>query len=448
MSYIPNTGADRKKMLAAVGVDNIDDLFQTIPEPLRFERELEIPGRMDQIALSRHAADLAKMNIGAGDMICFLGAGIYDHYVPPTVGAVLGRSEFYTAYTPYQPEVSQGVLQSIFEFQSLICQLTGMEAANASMYDGATALAESSIMAREITGRKKVLLAGHVNPAYKRVIDTYTHHIGIAVETIAPVNGVIDLAAAQSALDSDTAALIAQQPDFFGIVNDMPALSRIAHKNNSLFISSFDPISLGILAPPGEYDADIAVAEGQSLGCPMGFGGPLLGLFACKNEFLRRMPGRIVGQTKDIDGKTAYVMTLRTREQDIRRERATSNICTNEALYALAAAVYLSTTGKQGLRGIAELCLQKSHYAAKSISALPGFELVYKDAPFFKEFVVKTPAPVNKINERLLDAGIIGGYPLDGAGERMLVCVTEQRTKDDIDRLVAALKSAVQSPLL
>lgn len=440
MSYIPNTDSDRKKMLSVIGVDTIDDLFQSIPQHLQFNQELNIPARLDQIALNKHAVNLAKQNKSAEDMTCFLGGGIYDHYIPPTVGAVLGRSEFYTAYTPYQPEVSQGVLQSIFEFQTLICELTGMDVANASMYDGATALAEAAIMACEITGRKQVVLAGHLNPAYVQVINTYTHHIGISVKVIKPDDGIINPDSVKQNIDENTAAVIVQQPDFFGVINDMANLSQIAHENKSLFISSFDPISLGILTPPGDYDADIAVAEGQSLGCPMGFGGPLLGLFTCKTDYLRRLPGRIVGQTKDADGKTAYVMTLRTREQDIRRERATSNICTNEALYALAAAVYLSTVGKQGLRQIAELCLQKSHYAANQIAGLSGYELEHKDAPFFKEFVIKTPIPASEINKRLLAENIIGGYPLPNRDDAMLICVTEQRTKDEIDKLVSVLK--------
>ena len=369
MSYIPNTDADREKMLGAIGVKSLDDLFAPIPAPLQFKGEMNIPPRMDQMTLGRHLNRLASKNLHADEAPCFLGAGIYDHYVPPTVGAITGRSEFYTSYTPYQPEMSQGVLQSIFEFQSLLCQLLGMDVANASMYDGATALAEAAIMAGELTGRKKLAVLGSVHPVYRHVLDTYLRHMNLSAEIITDVDGVGD----------ETAAVIVQQPSFFGTLQDMTRWSESAHAKGALLIACVDPISLGILTPPGEYDADIVVGEGQALGCPMGYGGPLLGFFACKNKFMRRLPGRIVGQTKDGDGKRAFVMTLRTREQDIRRERATSNICTNEALYALAASVYMATMGKQGMRQVAELCIQKAHYAAGEIAKLPGYALAFPD---------------------------------------------------------------------
>jgi glycine dehydrogenase subunit 1 len=443
MSYIPNTDADRTRMLAAIGVSSIDDLFAPIPEPLRFPGELAIPKRLDQIALGRHATRLASKNANAVDMPCFMGAGIYDHYVPPTVAAITGRSEFYTSYTPYQPEVSQGVLQSIFEFQTLICELTGMDVANASMYDGATALAEACIMAADLTGRKRIVFAGRITRNYRKVVETYTRHMGLAIDLVPAPDGVIDHAAVRRAVSQETAAVIAQQPNFLGQIEDMPSVAAVAHDHGALFIAGVDPISLGLLTPPGSYDADIVIAEGQSLGCPMGYGGPLLGIFACKTAFIRRLPGRIVGQTTDADGKRAFVMTLRTREQDIRRERATSNICTNEALYALAACVYMATMGKVGMRQVAELCLQKSHYAATQIAALDGYSLPYPSAPFFKEFVVKTPIAAEKINDALFARGIIGGYPLTDAlpelGHSMLVCVTEQRTREEIDAFVAAL---------
>jgi len=433
MSYIPNTDADREKMLGAIGVKSLDDLFAPIPEPLQFKGELNIPRRMDQMTLAKHLTKLASKNLHADAAPCFLGAGIYDHYVPPTVAAITGRSEFYTSYTPYQPEMSQGVLQSIFEFQSLLCQLLGMDVANASMYDGATALAEAAIMAGELTGRKKLVVLGSVHPVYRHVLDTYLRHMSLSADVITDISGVGD----------DTAAVIVQQPSFFGTLEDMTHWSEAAHAKGALLIACVDPISLGILIPPGEYDADIVVGEGQALGCPMGYGGPLLGFFACKNKFMRRLPGRIVGQTKDGDGKRAFVMTLRTREQDIRRERATSNICTNEALYALAASVYMATMGKQGMTQVAELCIQKAHYAAQEIEKLPGYSLAFPDKPFFKEFVVKTPVAPARINEHLLSEGIIGGLDLGhhfpDMGDAMLVCVTEQRTKGDIDSLVSAL---------
>lgn len=445
MSYIPNTDADREKMLAAIGVDTLDGLFTQIPEPLRFQGELSIPSRMDQITLTKHFTRLAKRNINADDYPCFLGAGIYDHYVPPTVGAIIGRSEFYTSYTPYQPELSQGVLQSIFEFQTLLCELFGMDVANASMYDGATALAEAAIMASEVTGRKRFVIPDSVHPIHRQVVNTYVSHMHLDVDAVPTPDGVGDVDAIAAAITSDTAGVIIQHPNFFGNLEDVAQLAKIAHERGALFVVSVDPISLGLLNPPGTYDADIVVGEGQGLGCPMGFGGPLLGLFACKTKFLRRLPGRIVGQTTDGDGKRAFVMTLRTREQDIRRERATSNICTNEALYALAASVYLATMGKKGLRQVAELCIQKAHYAASEIAKIDGYSLAFPDKPFFKEFVIRTPHNPDSINKRLMDRGIIGGLSLaeyyPGIGNAMLVAVTEQRTREEIDALVAALGS-------
>ncbi len=437
MSYIPNTDEDRAEMLAAIGATSLDDLFAPIPEPLRLQRPLGIPPRMDQVTLAKHLSKLAAKNLHADAYPCFLGAGIYDHYVPPTVGAITGRSEFYTSYTPYQPEMSQGVLQSIFEFQSLLCLLLGMDVANASMYDGATALAEAALMAGDLTGRKKVVVLASVHPTYREVLDTYLRHLDMKAEVVTEIG--------EGGVGDDVAAILVQQPNFFGCLEDAARLSQAAHAAGALLVACVDPISLGLLTPPGEYDADIVVGEGQGLGCPMGYGGPLLGFFACKNKYVRRLPGRIVGETTDGDGKRAFVMTLRTREQDIRRERATSNICTNEALYALAATVYMATMGKQGLRQVADLCLQKSHYAASEIAGLPGYALVFPDAPFFKEFVVRTPISPELINVRLLDQGIVGGLPLGPLYPEMdnalLLCVTEQRTKDEIDALVGVLES-------
>jgi glycine dehydrogenase subunit 1 len=443
MAYIPNTDADRELMLDAMGLKTIDDLFTPIPEPLRFKGELDIPSRMDQITLTRHFTKLARKNVNADEHACFLGAGIYDHYVPPTVGAIIGRSEFYTSYTPYQPELSQGVLQSIFEFQTLLVNLFGMDVANASMYDGATALAEAAIMAGELTGRKRLVVPDSIHPIHREVLDTYVRHMHLSVDLIPTQNGVGDVDAIANAVTDETAAVIIQHPNFFGNLEDVSRLGQIARDKGALFVVSVDPISLGLLNPPGEYDADIVVGEGQGLGCPMGFGGPLLGLFACKTKYLRRLPGRIVGQTLDGDGKRAFVMTLRTREQDIRRERATSNICTNEALYALAASVYMATMGKQGMRQVAELCVQKSHYAATEIAKLEGYALAFPDKPFFKEFVIKTPIAPAIINEKLMERGIIGGFDLTPhypeLGSAMLVAVTEQRTKEEIDAFVTAL---------
>ncbi len=440
MAYIPNTDTDRAEMLSAIGVETLDDLFAPIPKHLQYNQELNIPSRLDQITLAKHLGKLAAKNVHAEAFPCFLGAGIYDHYVPPTVVAITGRSEFYTSYTPYQPEVSQGMLQSIFEFQTLLCQLLAMDVANASMYDGATALAEAAIMAAELTGRKRVSVLNSVHPSYRQVLETYLRHSGIGIDVVADTNGLGDLT-----VSDQTAAVIVQHPNFFGTLEDMERIGEEAHTKGALFVACVDPISLGLLTPPGEYDADIVVGEGQSLGCPMGYGGPLLGFFACKTKFMRRLPGRIVGQTTDGDGKRAFVMTLRTREQDIRRERATSNICTNEALYALAASVYLATMGKQGLTEVAELCLQKAHYAASEIAKLPGYSLAFPDQPFFKEFVVKTPVHPDLINNKLMEQGMIGGLALNDLypelGNALLLCITEQRTKEEIDTLIAVLES-------
>jgi glycine dehydrogenase subunit 1 len=439
LAYIATTDEDRRAMLDAIGAESIDDLFAPIPQDLRLGGRLKIPGRIDQIGLTTRYTDLAARNADSDRYPTFLGAGIYDHYVPPTVGAIVGRSEFYTSYTPYQPEVSQGTLQGIYEFQTLIAELTGMDLANASMYDAATGLAEAAIMAAELTSRKRVLVAATVNPAYVAVMRTYLRNMDIALQIVSSDEGLIGSERVASALCDDVAAVVVQQPNFNGNLEDVAAIGRAAHSRGALFISAFDPISLGILAPPGAYGADIAVGEGQSLGNTMGFGGPLLGLFACKQDFMRRLPGRIVGATRDVEGRRAYVMTLRTREQDIRRERATSNICTNVALHALAATVYLATMGKRGMREVAELCLRKAHYAADGIAGVPGYSLTYPKARFFKEFSVTCPVAADEVNAALWRRGVIGGYPV---GEReMLIAVTEKRTKQQIDQLIDALAS-------
>jgi glycine dehydrogenase subunit 1 len=434
-----NTDADRKKMLDAIGIDSIDRLFDQIPVQHQFQDQLDIPESIDEINLTKHLAKLASLNADCARFPSFLGGGAYDHYVPPAVGAVLGRSEFYTSYTPYQPEISQGVLQSIYEFQSLVGALLGMDAANASMYDAATGLAEAALMATDITKRKRILLFGPINPSYLKVLDTYLRHKAIDVVQIDSRDGAGSISRLKLKIGSSDAAVIVQNPNFFGNIEDVAEASEIAHKNGALLIEIVDPISLGLLKSPGDYDADIAIGEGQSLGCPIGFGGPLLGLFACKNEYLRRIPGRIVGETKDIEGRRAFVMTLRTREQDIRREKATSNICTNVALHALAACVYLSSMGKNGIRQTAALCAQKAHYAVSQIELIPGFELSYPDQKFFKEFVITTPVPVEAINDALWEAGIIGGHAINE--NQMLIAVTEMRTKEEIDTMATVFNT-------
>lgn len=422
-------------MLAAIGVETISDLFAHLPQAIRDAADFSaLEPSLDDIALKKRLVELSSKSVNMDSHPCFLGAGLYDHFIPPTVGFVTGRTEFYTAYTPYQPEVSQGVLQSIYEFQTLLCQLTGMDVCNASMYDGASALAEAVIMAADLTKRRKVYLPTTLHPAFRQVTETYLDPLGIELATLEhdPTTGQLPALVAD-----DAACIVVQSPNFYGVIEDLRAHAEAAHAHGALLVALVDPISLGLLETPGAAGADIVVAEGQGLGCFPAFGGPLLGIFCCKKEFVRRIPGRIVGGTVDADGKRGYVMTLRTREQDIRRDTATSNICTNQALFALAATVHLASFGKTGMQQVSQLCVQKAHYAAQQLAALPGYGLAFT-GPFFKEFVLTTPEDPKALNQRLLQAGIIGGLPLDG--NQMLLCVTEQRSKDEIDQLVAVLK--------
>ncbi|MBC8142952.1 MAG: aminomethyl-transferring glycine dehydrogenase subunit GcvPA [Armatimonadetes bacterium] len=447
MSYIPNTDADRARMLTAIGAASVAELFDSIPSAVQDAADFSgVAPALDDISLRKHLIALSSKNADMDRFPCFLGAGIYDHYIPPVVGSITGRSEFYTAYTPYQPEVSQGVLQSIYEFQTLISRLTGMEVANASLYDGATALAEAVLMACDLTKRRGVVVAKTVHPAYRQTLATYMESFADSVDEVGYIGetGALNANDLASAITDATACVVVQHPNFFGTIEDLQAIADAAHAKGALLLVSVDPIALGVLEPPGALGADIVTGEGQSLGCYPAFGGPLLGLLACRKEYLRRIPGRIVGATVDIENTRAYVMTLRTREQDIRRDTATSNICTNQALFALAATVYLSAMGKAGFAQVANLCVQKAHYAQSEIAKLDGYEALFPNAPFFKEFVVRTPEAPERINERLLAAGMLGGLPLADTypelGNAMLLCVTEQRSKAEIDALVAALK--------
>ena len=431
MSYLPNTAADRSRMLEAIGVASVDDLFAPISADLRAKADFSaLEPALDDIALRKRLVALSSSSSNLDDNACFLGAGIYDHYIPPVVGAICGRSEFYTAYTPYQPEVSQGVLQSIYEFQSLICRLTGMDVANASMYDGATALAEAVIMAADLTKRRTVVLPSNLHPSARQVVATYLEPLEIEIRTIEAdaTTGRLE----NVVLGDGDACLVVQQPNFHGVVEDLRTLAERAHAAGALLVASVDPISLGLLETPGDAGADIVVAEGQGLGCFPAFGGPLLGIFACRKEFVRRIPGRIVGGTVDNHGRRAYTMTLRTREQDIRRDTATSNICTNQALFALAATVYLATMGREGVSQVARLCVQKSAYLKQALAAA-GCPALHT-GPTFKEFVFRCPDDPVAINRRLLEEGIIGGLPLPALGNAMLVCVTEQRSREEMDR--------------
>ena len=427
--YLPNTDADRSLMLREIGVSSIEELFQDIPERYR-HAHFNLPPPLSELELKKELRQLASHNVSLDEYACFLGAGSYRHFIPSIVSHITGRSEFYTAYTPYQAEVSQGTLQPVYEYQSLVCQLTGMEVSNAGMYDGSTAAAEAAIMACTITKKGKVAVLTTLNPTYRKVIDTYVGGRNLSLDTVE---------LSSNHLSSDRACLIIQQPNFFGYFEEMEAYVQKAHDIGALLIVIADPISLGMFKPPGDYGADIVVAEGQPLGIPISFGGPYLGIFACRKEYVRQMPGRIVGKTVDAEGKPGYVMTLVTREQYIRRERATSNICTSEALMALAAAVYLATLGKRGLRQVAELCYHKAHYAAEAIGKLKGYSLAFQQ-PFFKEFVIRCPVAPRKINDALFKEGIIGGLDISHIIDNgMLLCVTEVNTKQDIDRLVEIL---------
>ena len=428
-SYIPTTISDRQAMLNAIGVASVDDLFQDIPVAMR-NPILRLPAPMSEMEVRSHLRGLASQNANLGDTACFLGAGAYRHFIPSVVWDLAKRSEFLTAYTPYQPEISQGVLQGLYEFQGLLCLLTNMEAANTGMYDGATAMAEAVLMACRLTGRTEVVLLDTVSPVYRQVVETYAEPQGITIRLVNSATAGIGEAAA---------CVVAQSPNFFGYMEDMARLSASTHGAGALFIASCDPISLGMFRPPGDYNADIVVGEGQPLGVPLSFGGPYLGLFACKNGHLRQMPGRIVGRTVDVEGKPGYVLTLQTREQHIRRERATSNICTSESLVALATSIYLATMGRVGLRQVAQLCYHKAHYAADRIAAMPGYSLPVTGT-FFQEFVVRCPRPVAEINDALRVRGVIGGLDVSSVHDQgMLLCVTEMNTKAQIDALVQVL---------
>jgi len=446
MTYVPNTENDRKEMLKVIGVESFENLIECIPEPLRLKQELRLPPPLSELQLTRLLSDLSFQNKNTSQLISFLGGGAYDHFIPAVVDQIISRSEYYTAYTPYQAEVSQGTLQSIYEFQSLICELTDMDVTNASMYDGATAVAEAALLAHTETQRNEVLVAGSLNPNYKEVLFTYCGTIRLKVRTLPPKDGLVDLEGVKKNISEKVACVIVQTPNFFGLIENIEEIEQLTHSKGALLVLVCDPISLGILRPPGEYNADIAVGEGQALGNNLSFGGPYLGYFACKQNLVRRMPGRIVGVTVDTQGKRGFVLTLQTREQHIRREKATSNICTNQALCALASCVYLSLLGKSGIRKVAELCLQKSHYTLDEITKIEGFKRRF-DAPFFKEFVVETPVPPKRIIRSLMKRNLFAGIDLAQFDRKLknclLVCVTEKRTKEEIDYLVDELRKLV-----
>lgn len=442
--YIPMTEQDQADMMATIGVSSVDALFRDIPEAIRYRGTLPISGALDEFSLLAHMNALAGRNADTDRYKSFLGAGIYDHHLPVVINHMISRSEFYTAYTPYQPEISQGELQAIFEFQSYICELTGMKVANASMYDGVTALSEAGALAAGATKRKQLIVSRAVHPEAREALRTMARGLNLDIAEVGCANGVTDLGALREAVTTETAAVLVQSPNFFGAVEDLAAIEPIVHGVKGLFVVSANPMALGLLETPGKLGADICVGDAQPLGISQSLGGPTCGFFAVAEPLMRRIPGRIVGQTTDIDGKRGFVLTLQAREQHIRREKATSNICSNQALLALCASIYLSTMGKQGLLDAAHLNLQKAHYAAGEL-AKRGFTLPL-GAPYFNEFVVKLPdgVSVHETNLKLLEAGFLGGYDLGIAYPElkghMLVAVTEKRTRQEIDSFAAKLE--------
>jgi glycine dehydrogenase subunit 1 len=440
MPYIPHSDADRKAMLDTIGVSSLEELFEDIPARARFPG-LDIPPALSEMGARWELESLAEANLTAAEGSCFLGAGAYRHFVPAVVDAVISRGEFFTAYTPYQPEVSQGTLQAIFEYQTMICELTGMDVSNASHYDGATSTAEAVITAINVhrMRRRKIVMDRFVHPEYRNVVRTYTQ--GMELDIVTNEAGG---ASAAEMLDKEAACLIVQYPDFLGQFEDLSHLGEACQEVGALLIVVTDPIALALLKPPSEFGADIVTGDGQGLGLGLSFGGPYLGYFAANKKHVRKIAGRLVGQTEDADGERGFVLTLSTREQHIRRERATSNICTNQGLMALAAAVYMSALGKCGMRQVADLCYHKAHYAAEKIDALEGFS-VLRDKPFFKEFVVRCPKPVAEIKRDLLNTrAIIGGYDLGETypdlEDHMLLCVTEMNPRQEIDLLAETLE--------
>lgn len=448
MRYIPNSAEERQEMLRIIGRDSISDLFSGIPKRLQLKGPLKLTESLSETETLKYFRELAESNSTrtTGErMTSFLGAGAYDHFIPTIIDTLISRSEFYTSYTPYQPEISQGTLQAIFEFQSMICTLTGMDVANASMYDGSTATAEAVLMAERVTNRSKVALAGNLHPEYRQVVDTYIRNAGITEITLpyCAETGTL-LPEALERLDSDVSAVVVQNPNFFGGIEELKRLAEAAHKVGALFIVTIaEGMSLGLLEAPGYAGADIVCGEAQSYGIPLSFGGSYCGFFAVREKYQRQIPGRLVGEAYDNEGRKGYVLTLATREQHIRREKATSNICTNQGLYALMATIYLSTMGARGLRETAEQNVQKAHYAVEKISSIKGFKVRFS-APFFNEFVISCPKPAETILETLKKNGIIGGLPLSRFFPEMkneiLICVTENNSKDEIDALVKALR--------
>lgn len=447
MAYIANTADDTRFMLETIGLTSLDQLFDMIPPEFRLKRPLAIPEALGEMELTEHVGARLALNLGADQRPCFLGGGSYDHFIPAVVDNLASRGEFYTAYTPYQAEASQGTLQATFEYQTLITQLTGMDVSNASLYDGGSAVAEAVLMALTITGRRgRIVVAGSVHPEYRQILATVLAHLEPKVVVVPTNGGRIDPAVLAAAIDDETAAVVIQHPNFFGQLEDVETLVEAAHHQGALAILSVDPISLGLLKRPGTYGADIVVAEGQGLGNPLCYGGPFLGIMACREAYVRKMPGRIVGETTDRNGKRCWVLTLQTREQHIRREKATSNICTNQGLLALRASIYLAAVGPTGLREAAELSTRKAHYAAEALAEVPGLSLAF-DGPFFKEFVVRSAREPKAVLAEVGRLGFHGGIALGDwypeQSDAILVAVTEKRTRAEIDGLADAYRKAL-----
>ncbi|MDL2258588.1 aminomethyl-transferring glycine dehydrogenase subunit GcvPA [Eubacteriales bacterium OttesenSCG-928-K08] len=439
-SYVPNTIEEQNEMLHAIGMENMEELFEALPENVRLKRPLKMPQGLSELELSAY---FDSFDVSAGNLPLFRGAGAYRHHIPAVVGAVLSRSEFYTAYTPYQAEMSQGLLQSIFEYQTMICELTGMDASNASVYDGATACAEAMLMLRGATRKSKVLVSAGLHPEYRATLNTYARFAGFELVEL-PLNelGLTELSSLEQNIN-DAAGAIIQSPNFFGCVEDLAPAANLLHENKALLVAVVNPISLGILKRPGDAGADIAVGEGQPLGMPLSAGGPYLGFMAAKQKYMRNLPGRIVGQTVDAEGTRAFVLTLQAREQHIRREKAASNICSNQSLCALSAGVYLAAMGPQGLKEVATLCLQKAHYLRDGLLSLKGMSERYPNTPFFNEFVMESQSDTILLNVRLREKGFVGGLPLHryfpGNGG-ILYCATEMNSRNEIDAFLNALE--------
>jgi glycine dehydrogenase subunit 1 len=444
MTYILNTPEDQQDMLEAIGVSSIEQLFAEIPQDIKLDRELDLPAAMSELQLTQHMERLSARNGHSGSHVCFLGGGSYDHFIPAVVDAIASRGEFYTSYTPYQPEVSQGNLQAMFEYQTLICQLTGMDVSNASLYDGGSAAMEAVLLCMSVTRRaRKIVVAASVHPEYRQIIETYLANLEAELVTVGTPDGKLQPEDLAAVLDDEVACVLIQHPNFFGCLEDVEAIAACTHDAGAMLVAAFDPLSLGLLKRPGDFGVDVAVAEGQSLGSPMQYGGPYLGIMACRENFVRRLPGRIAGQTVDRRGRRCWVLTLQTREQHIRRDKATSNICTNQGLFALRAAIYLTWLGPNGLRDVSELCLRKAAYASQRILEFDRFTRRF-ETPTFKEFVIQdSQQQVSSLLDEAKAAGVLAGIPLGTwypeLADCFLVSFTEKRTIDEINLLADCL---------